>query len=142
MKKYIDFNTGLRTKATNDFEKDLFKLMNNAVFGKTCESIEKRVDIRLATNKRSLTKLASKVNYNHHTVFDEDMVAVPMNKLIIECNKPLYLGIVILDGSKTLMYRFHYDYIKPKYVDRAELILILYVIIVLPKITTRIQLMM
>jgi hypothetical protein len=63
--------------------------MNNAVFGKTCENIEKRVDIKLATDELKLTKLASKVNYSSHTVFDEGMVAVHMNKLIIEYNKPI-----------------------------------------------------
>jgi hypothetical protein len=118
MKKYIYLITDLRTKATNDLEKDLYKLMNNALFGKTCENIEKRVDIKLVTHEIKLnniklvtheiklTKLASNVNYNSHTVFDEGMIAVHRNKLVIEYNKPLYLGMCILDVSKSLIYRF------------------------------------
>ncbi|XP_022778592.1 uncharacterized protein LOC111320169, partial [Stylophora pistillata] len=115
MKKYIDLNTELRTKADNDFEKDFFKLMSNAVFGKTMENIRKRVDVRLVTREEKAKKLANKVNFKHCTIFSEDLCAMHMRKTQILFNKPLYLGMSILDISKTLMYDFHYNYIKPKY---------------------------
>ncbi|WAR05778.1 hypothetical protein MAR_021147 [Mya arenaria] len=104
------------TKATNDFEKDFFKLMNNSVFGKTMENIRNRVDIRLVNNETKAVKLSSKPNYKHCTIFDENLVAVHMKKTKIRFDKPVYLGMCILDLSKTLMYDFHYNYIKPNYI--------------------------
>ena len=69
LKPYIDLNTSLRAKATNDFEKEFFKLMNNSVFGKTMRNIRNRVDIRLATNEDQARKLIAKPNYHHRTIF-------------------------------------------------------------------------
>ena len=122
LKPYIDLNTNLRAKATNDFEKDFFKLMNNSVFGKTMENIRNRVDIRLVTRESQAKKLTCKPNYQHHTIFCENLTAVHMKKVSLKFNKPVYLGMSILDLSKTLMYDFHYNYIKPKYGENAKLL--------------------
>ena len=122
LKPYIDLNTNLRVKATNDFEKDFFKLMNNSVFGKTMENIRNRVDIRLVTRESQAKKLTCKPNYQHHTIFSKNLAAVHMKKVKLYFNKPVYLGMSILDLSKTLMYDFHYNYIKPKYGDNAKLL--------------------
>ncbi|XP_022796464.1 uncharacterized protein LOC111334919 [Stylophora pistillata] len=123
MKPYIDLNTDLRTKADNDFEKDFFKLMNNSVYGKTMENIRKRVDIRLVNSEEKAKKLVNKVNFKHCTIFSENLCAMHMRKTQITFNKPLYLGMCILDLSKNLMYDFHYNYIKAKYGDRAKLLM-------------------
>ena len=122
LKPYIDLNTDLRAKATNDFEKDFFKLMNNSVFGKTMENIRNRVDIRLVTRESQAKSLTCKPNYQHHTIFSKNLAAVHMKKVKLYFNKPVYLGMSILDLSKTLMYDFHYNYIKPKYDNRAKLL--------------------
>jgi len=122
LKKYIDLNTNLRTKASNDFEKNFFKLMNNSVFGKTMENIKKRVDVRLVTNERDAIKLASKPYYDSRTIFDENLIAMHIKRTKLVYNKPIYLGMCTLDLSKTLMYDFHYNYIKHKYDDKAKLL--------------------
>jgi len=122
LKEYIDLNTELRTKAKNNFEKDFFKLMKNSVFGKTIENIENRVDIKLVNDKEKARKLVAKPNYGHCTIFDENLIAIHMAKTKIYYNKPVYLGMCILDLSKTLMYDFHYNYIKSKYGSEAKLL--------------------
>ena len=122
LKEYIDMNTNLRAKAKNEFEKDFFKLMNNSVFGKTMENIRNRVDIQLVNNKMKAKKLAAKPSYMHCTIFDENFIAIHMKKTKLVFNKPIYLGMCILDLSKTLMYDFHYNYIKKKYGPKAKLL--------------------
>ena len=89
--------------------------MNNTVFGKTLENIRNRIDIRLISTDKVAQKLAAKPNYDCCTIFDENLVAVHMKKTNFYFNKPVYLGMSILDLSKSLMYDFHYNYIKTKY---------------------------
>ena len=122
MKSYIDLNTDMRTKGTTDFEKDFYKLMNNSVFGKTMENVRNRVNVKLVTNKKDLNKLAKKPNYKRVSEFHENLVAVHMEKTTVKLYKPIYLGMSILDLSKTLMYEFHYDYVKPKWGDKSKLL--------------------
>ena len=112
LKQYINFNTLKRTQAKNSFEKDFFKLMNNSVFGKTMENIRKRVDVRLITDEKKLLKMASKPTYVSREIFNENLVAVHKIKETLTLNRPAYVGMCILDLSKTLMYDFHYNYIK------------------------------
>ena len=123
MKSYIELNTRLRTEAKNDCEKDFFKLMNNSVFGKTMENIRNRVDVRLVNDKKKAEKLFAKPNLKHWTIFDENLIAVHMKKTKLVFNKPIYCGMSILDISKTLIYDFHYNYIKPKYGEKAKLLM-------------------
>ena len=120
---YIALNTNLRTEAKNNFEKDFFKLMNNSVFGKTMENIRNRKDIHLVTSKKKALKLIAKPNFKHRTIFTEDLVAVHMGKTKLVFDKPIYVGMCILDISKTLMYEFHYNYIKKKYGENALLLM-------------------
>ena len=122
LKDYIQLNTNLRTKGNTDFEKDFFKLMNNSVFGKTMENIRNRIDVRLVTEEKELEKLVKKPNFDRINIFTKDLVAVHMKKTTIKLHKPIYLGMSILDLSKTLMYDFHYNYIKPKYGNNASLL--------------------
>ena len=121
--KYISLNTDLRTKAKNDFEEDFFKLMNNSVLGKTMGNLRIMIDICLVTSKKKALKLVSKPNYDKRTIFSENLIAAHMKKTKLKLNKPIYLGMCILDWSKTLMYDFHYNYIKPKYDKKAKLLL-------------------
>ena len=114
-------NARLRTEAKNDFEKDFFKLMNNSVFGKTMENVRNHRDIKLVTTNEKRNKLVSEPNYHTATQFSENLMAIEMKKTRVVLNKPIYLGQAILDISKTLMYKFWYDYIKTKYGDKAKL---------------------
>ena len=122
LKEYIDFNTSKRTIAKNSFEKDFFKLMNNSVFGKTMENLRKRVDVKLVTNEKKLLKWVSRPTYVSSKIFNEDLVAVHKIKETLTLNRPAYVGMCVLDLSKTLMYDFHYNYIKDKYGDKAKLL--------------------
>ena len=122
LKQYINFNTEKRTQAKNSFEKDFFKLMNNSVFGKTMENLRKRVDVRLITDEKKLLKMVSKPTYVSSKIFNENLVAVHKIKETLTLNRPAYVGMCILDLSKTLMYNFHYKYIKNKYGNKAKLL--------------------
>ena len=122
LKPYIDTNVKLRTQAKNEFEKDFFKLMNNSVFGKTMENIRNRVNIKLVDSGEQFKKLTAKPNYGSRKIFNENLVSVHMKKTSLTMNKPVYLGMCILDLSKIIMYDFHYKYIKPKYGSKAKLL--------------------
>lgn len=124
LKPYIDLNTDLRSKATNDFEKNFYKLLCNAIYGKTMENLRARVDIKLKTKwdgRYAASKLISKPNFKRCVIFDEDLVAIEMSRTFITMNRPIAVGMSILDGSKLLMYDFHYNHMKRKYADNIQL---------------------
>ena len=121
LKPYIDMNTELRKAAKDHFEKVLFKLMNNSVFGKTMENIRKHRDIKLVTTDKKRSKLVSEPNYRTINLISEDLSVIEMKKTKVKMNKPIYLGLSILEISKTLMYEFWYDYMKPKYGNNVNL---------------------
>ena len=121
LKEYINFNTELRKKATNDFEKDFFKLINNAVFGKTMENVRKHRDIKLVKTDKKRNKLVSEPNYHTMKLIDDNLAIIEMKKVKVKTNKPIYLGLSILDIGKITMYEFWYDFIKSKYDSRAKI---------------------
>ena len=114
-------NTQLRMKAANDFEKDFYKLCNNSVYGKTMENVRKHRDIQLVTTNKKRSILASEPNYHSTKYISEDLLIMEMKKREVYMNKLIYLGQVILDLSKILMYEFWYDYLKPKYGKNIKL---------------------
>lgn len=118
LKSYIDLNTELRTQAVSDFEKALYKLLNNAIYGKTMENLRSRVDIKLVnkwTGRSGAAMLIARPNFKKCRIFDEELVAIEMQKSSILMNKPIAVGMSILDISKLTMYSFLYDFLKPKY---------------------------
>ena len=115
LEPYIDMNTELRKASKNDFEEDLFKLMNNSVFGKTMENKRKHRDIKLVTTDKKRGKLVSEPIFHSINLISEDLSIIEMKKTKVKMNKPIYLGLSILEISKILMYEFWYDYMKPKY---------------------------
>ena len=110
-----------RTKATNDFEKDFFKLMNNSVFGKMMEKIRKHRNIILVTSRESYLKTVMKPNFKSGVLFGENLMGCEMGKIKVVMNKPFYLDQAILDLSKIVMYEFHYDCRVPKYTENLKL---------------------
>ena len=95
LKPYIDMNTKLRTEAKNDFEKDFFKLMNNADFGKTVENVRKHRDIKLVATDKRRNQLAAEPNYHTSKHFSENLTAIVMKKAKVKMNKPIYLGMYV-----------------------------------------------
>ena len=93
-------------------KKIFFKLMNDSVFGKTMENIRKRTNVKLDTDSEKLVKIASKPTYVGSKIFNEDLVGVNVKRPTIKLNRPSYVGMCIIDLSKTFMYDFHYNYIK------------------------------
>ena len=102
LEQYIDFNTEKQKHAKNSFENDFFKLMNNSVFGKTMENFRKRADVKLVTNEKKLDKLTSKPTYVSPKISNENLMAVYKIKETLTLNRPAYVGMCILDLSKTL----------------------------------------
>ena len=95
--------------------------MNNAVFRKTMENVKNHRDIKLATTDEKRNKLVSEPNCHTIKYFSENLLEIEMKKTKVKINKSVYLGMSILDIRKALMYKFWYDYVKPKYGDRAKL---------------------
>ena len=115
MKPFIEWNTKLRTAAKNDFEKELFKLASNAVYGKTMENVRNRINMRLVNDRKKKANLVRKINFKHATKFGEKIAAVHMKKTKVTLDKPIFVGAAILDLSKIHMFKFHYGYVKKKW---------------------------
>jgi hypothetical protein len=122
LKDYIMKNTNERQKAKNKFETEFFKLMNNSVFGKTMESVRKRCNIELVINDIRALKCVNNPNYLSHTIFNEGLVAVHKRKTKIKFDKPMIIGMSILDLSKVLMADFWYNNLKKNYGDKIRLL--------------------
>lgn len=128
LKPYIDLNTRLRNAATNAFDRDLYKLKNNCIFGKTMENIEKRVSIKLLTEfsknkqKNGAENYISKPSFKDFRIFDVDLVAIQLRRTSIYYNKPIYVGFSVLDISKDIIYDFFYGFLKNHYKDNVHLL--------------------
>ena len=107
MKSYIMKNTNLRIESKNEFEKDFYKLMNNSVYGKTMENVRNRINFRLISTEDEALRVK---NMKRFTIFNDNLVGVHIQKTKVKLNKPIYLGMNILDDSKFLMYNFHYNF--------------------------------
>ena len=114
-------NTEKRKNTKNDFDKGLYKLMNNGVYGKTMENVRKHRIIKLVNNDKKRNKLVSEPNYHTKKWFPENLLAIEMKKTSVKMNKPIYLGLAILSLSKILMYDYCYNEMKPNYEDRIRL---------------------
>ena len=108
-------------KEKNNFEKDLCKLMCNAVFGKTLENVREHRNIKLVTTERRRNYLVSEPNFHTTKLFTENLLVIEMRKTQIIMNRHVYLGLSILELSKSVMYELQYDYVKPKYGENEKL---------------------
>ncbi|XP_044760347.1 uncharacterized protein LOC123317802 [Coccinella septempunctata] len=118
LKMYIDKNTHLRQTAKNNFEKNLFKLMVNAVYGKTIENVRKHREVKLVNKwygRYGAMNLISSPFYKDRMIFGENLVAIELQKRLITIDKPIYVGMSVLDISKVCLYEFHYDYFQPNF---------------------------
>ena len=114
-------NNDYRRDAKNEFEENFFKLMSNAVFGKTMENVRNHRNIKLVNTYEKFNKYASEPHLMNVKCFSENVLAVEMRKTEVFMKKPVYLGQAILDINKTLMYEFYYDYLQMKYSDKVKL---------------------
>ena len=121
LKSHIDMHTDKRMNAKSDFERDFYKLMNNAVFGNTMENVRKHKNIKFVNNDKKRNKLVSEPNYHIIKWFSENLLATEMKKTSVKMNKPIYLGLAILSLGKILMYDYWYNEMKPKYKDKIKL---------------------
>jgi len=120
---YISFNTEKHRMARSSFEKDFFKLMSNAVYGKTIEQMRNRVDVKLVTDPNKVKKCIRKPTRKRFEIINSDLFMILMTRKQILMNKPIYAGMAILDIAKMVVYQFHYNYMIAKYsTDRCKLL--------------------
>ena len=115
LKEYIEFNAEKRKNALSGFEKNFFKLLINCMYGKSMENIRKRISVKLINNSKDYLRCVSKPNFISQKIFDKNFIAVHQVKSVLTLNKPIYVRFSILELSKLLMYKFHYDYVCNKY---------------------------
>ena len=107
LKSYVDFNTEKREQSSDEFNKNLYKLLNNYIYGKSIENLRKRMNVKLISDKKTYLRCVNKLNFVSQKIFDKNFVAVHCSKRVLTLNKPVYVGFCILELSKLLMYQFH-----------------------------------
>ena len=122
LKPWMDFNTNKRKNATSDFEKDMYKLMNNAVYGKTMENVREHINFELVDTPEEYAKCVNNPTFKNRHIINESLVGVEKLRETVKLNKPIYVGMSILDLSKLHMYSFYYDVLKEKYQENIRLI--------------------
>jgi len=122
LKPYIDFNTNKRQLATTDFEKNLYKLCNNAAFGKMCEDLRKRINVHIVTSQPQAKRFIAQPHFDSFKIINSDATMIKMNKTSILWRKPTYVGFTILELSKLHMYKFHYEHMLPTYQTDCKLL--------------------
>ena len=115
LEKYKNFNTQKRNQAAHDFEKDFYKILNNAFYGKTMENVRNRLKIKFVKkdNYREIVKQQSKLTFNgiHNSYENCDSYTFKQNEVLMD--EPIYLGFTVLELSKLLMYETYYDILQP-----------------------------
>lgn len=115
LKEYVDLNTSMRVKAKTTFERDLYKNMVNVIYGKSIQDIRKHRNIKLVRKwegKKGAEGYISLPTFHSATIFNENLVAIELNKTKIFYNKAIYVGMSILDISKCLFYDYYYNYFR------------------------------
>ena len=107
----VEFNTKKRQESTDEFNKNFFNLLINCVYGKSMESIRKRINVRLTNDSKEYLNCVSKPNFISQKIFDKNFVVIHCVKSVLTLNKPIYLGFCLLELSKLLMYKFHCDFV-------------------------------
>ena len=122
LNSYVEFSSQRRLNAQNEFERMFYKLCINAVFGKGMESVRKRMNVRVVNNVKTASKLISKAQFLSHDILGSNLVCFNMQKACVNLNKAIYTGFFVLELSKLHMAKFHYDFVKEKWGDRAKLL--------------------
>ena len=115
LEEYIKFNTKKRKNAVSNFEKNFFKFMINSIYGKTMENSRQRISVRLINDSKDYVRCVSKPNFISQKIFSKNFVAIHQIKSVLILDKPIYVGFSILELSKLLMYKFHYEHVKQKF---------------------------
>ena len=121
LKVFTDFNTKKRQESPDEFSKNLYKLLNNCIYGKSIENQRKRINVKLVNDKNKGQKIVDRLNFISQKIIDKKFVAVHCSKKVLTLNKPIYVGFCILELSKLLMYKFHYDYVLKTFNDAKSL---------------------
>lgn len=114
LRSYMRKNSELRKKATDAFNKNLWKLMNNSIFGKSLQNNRKHQVIVLATNWKQAERLISKPTFHRSVIFSENLIAIHLRQTKVVLNQPIYIGFTVLELAKKEVWSFHYDFMKPK----------------------------
>ena len=125
LKLYFEFNSQKKNRSRKNNDKGgktLYKLIKNAIYGKTMEYLRNRINVKLVNNEKNYLKCTSKPSYMLHKIFDNNLVKIRKSNFALKLNKPAYIEMLILELNNILMYEFHYDYLNNKYDNKSKLL--------------------